>query len=138
MNFSSFLPSSRLMVAPLALVAGLLCTSAQAQTITKDVINTQGIRTSLIQPEGLCGAQSFEIEMERKGETWVLRESKFVNACEGLGAGLAAMIKGMEIEPVIQRLESIPACINSGATSSCPAQFAKALVKLKAATPKSI
>lgn len=130
-NFASIRRS--LMVAPLALAFSFLCTPAQAQVIEKDVLNAQGVRVAHIVADGVCGGQTFDVELERKGATWIMKHVKFNNACEGLGAGVSAAIKGMEIDEVISRFSPIVPC--PGSASSCPEQLAKGLKKLKAKNP---
>ncbi len=59
----------------------------------------------------------------------VIDEVSFVGGCHGNTQGVAALVRGMQIEEAIQRLEGID-CRGRG--TSCPDQLAKALRKIMA------
>jgi uncharacterized protein (TIGR03905 family) len=70
---------------------------------------------------GTC-ARAIEIELD--GE--YIKEVKFIGGCRGNTAGISALIKGMPIADVIDKLKGIP-CRNN---TSCPDQLALALEQL--------
>lgn len=74
-------------------------------------------------PEGVCARQ---IEIEADGDT--IKEVIFTRGCAGNASGVAALVKGQQIDDVIERLKGIE-CRNN---TSCPDQLAKALESLKA------
>lgn len=57
-------------------------------------------------------------------ENGVVQSVEFVGGCHGNTQGVAALVKGMEVEEAISRLEGID-CRGRG--TSCPDQLAKAL-----------
>ena len=57
-------------------------------------------------------------------ENGVIQSVEFVGGCHGNTQGVAALVKGMEVEDAISRLEGID-CRGRG--TSCPDQLAKAL-----------
>ncbi len=57
-----------------------------------------------------------------------ITDIKFTGGCNGNLKGISALVKGMEIEEVINRLENIKCGFKS---TSCPAQLAEALKQLK-------
>lgn len=118
------------------IAAACLCLPAFAQTIEKDVLDAKGVRHAHVIPEGTCGTQNFDIELEKTKNSWRMRRVQIHEACNGLSNGLSLAIEGMDIDEVIRRLEKAPPCAHHEAASSCPAQFAAALKKLKAKTPK--
>ena len=54
----------------------------------------------------------------------VVESVEFIGGCHGNTQGVAALVKGMKVEEVIERLEGID-CRGRG--TSCPDQLAKAL-----------
>lgn len=69
--------------------------------------------------KGTCSQQiNFEVE----GST--IKSVEFVGGCHGNTQGVAALVKGMDIQEAISRLEGID-CRGRG--TSCPDQLAKAL-----------
>lgn len=69
--------------------------------------------------KGTCSQQiNFEVE----GST--IKSVEFIGGCHGNTQGVAALVKGMDINEVISRLEGID-CRGRG--TSCPDQLAKAL-----------
>jgi uncharacterized protein (TIGR03905 family) len=71
---------------------------------------------------GTC-ARAIEIELD--GEC--IKEVKFIGGCRGNTAGISALIRGMSIDNVIEKLKGIP-CRNN---TSCPDQLAQALEQLR-------
>lgn len=70
-------------------------------------------------PQGVCSRViEFEIEDGRIGQV------SFVGGCPGNLQGIAALIKGMEVQEAISRLEGIR-CRDKA--TSCPDQLAAAL-----------
>ena len=57
-------------------------------------------------------------------ENGVIQSVEFVGGCHGNAQGVAALVKGMDVEEAISRLEGID-CRGRG--TSCPDQLAQAL-----------
>lgn len=70
-------------------------------------------------PTGVCSRQ-INIEVEDD----VVKSVQFVGGCNGNGQGIGALVAGMKVEDVIQRLSDIKC---GSRPTSCPAQLAKAL-----------
>lgn len=70
-------------------------------------------------PHGVC-ARKMLIEIE--GDT--LKSLQTIGGCHGNGQGVAALVRDMKIDDIIDRLEGI-SCNGKG--TSCPAQLAEAL-----------
>ncbi|MBO4349470.1 MAG: TIGR03905 family TSCPD domain-containing protein [Proteobacteria bacterium] len=71
------------------------------------------------EPQGVCSKyMSFEIE------DGIIKSFSVIGGCRGNLQGIKALIEGMKVEDVIQKLEGIR-CGSKG--SSCPDQIAKAL-----------
>jgi uncharacterized protein (TIGR03905 family) len=68
---------------------------------------------------GTC-ATAINLEVENG----IIQSVEFVGGCHGNTQGVAALVKGMEVEDAISRLEGID-CRGRG--TSCPDQLAKAL-----------
>ncbi len=73
---------------------------------------------------GVC-SRSIQIEIEND----ILKEVKYEGGCNGNLQGIGALVRGMQIDDVIQKLEGI--CCGFKKTS-CPAQLALALKQYKA------
>ena len=58
-------------------------------------------------------------------------EVSFLGGCNGNTQGLAALLKGMDIDEAIKRLEGIPCRGSRTGQTSCPDQLAKALKSLR-------
>ena len=71
------------------------------------------------QPSGVC-ARGIDFEIE--GNT--IKDVKFLGGCAGNTQGVAALIKGMDVNDAIARLKGIK-CGAKG--TSCPDQLSKAL-----------
>ncbi len=72
-------------------------------------------------PRGVCSRKIY-IELEDDKVVDV----KFVGGCNGNLQGIGALVKGMTVDEVIDRLEGIN-CGMKG--TSCPDQLAKALIE---------
>ena len=57
-------------------------------------------------------------------ENGIIQSVEFVGGCHGNAQGVAALVKGMDVEEAISRLEGID-CRGRG--TSCPDQLAQAL-----------
>ena len=74
-------------------------------------------------PRGVC-SQLMEIETE--GD--IVVSVKVTGGCSGNLQGIGSLVRGMEIDEVISRLEGIHCGFKS---TSCPDQLAKALRQLR-------
>jgi len=70
-------------------------------------------------PEQVCAK---EINFELEGN--VVTNVEFVGGCPGNALGLVSLVKGMEVDDVIAKLQGI---LCRHRTTSCPDQLAKAL-----------
>ena len=69
---------------------------------------------------GVCSRQiSIEISDDN-----VIESVKFLGGCNGNTQGISALVKGMDVEEAIERLEGIDC---GGRGTSCPDQLANAL-----------
>ena len=74
--------------------------------------------------QGTCSKLiSIEVDDDNR-----IAEVVFVGGCHGNTQGVAALVKGMDIDEAVHRLEGID-CHGKG--TSCPDQLAKALKTLK-------
>ncbi len=73
-----------------------------------------------------CGTCSREIIVET--EDGRIEGVCFIGGCSGNTQGVASLVRGMEIDEAIARLEGIDC---GGRGTSCPDQLAKALRKAK-------
>lgn len=71
------------------------------------------------QPEGVC-AKEIQFEVENH----IVQDVKFIGGCPGSATGVANLVKGMNVDDVITRLQGIP-CRHRD--TSCPDQLAQAL-----------
>ncbi len=72
-------------------------------------------------PKGVC---SRLITIETEGN--IIENVEFMGGCNGNLQGISSLVKGMDIEEAISRLENIRCGIKN---TSCPDQLAKALKK---------
>ena len=70
-------------------------------------------------PNGVCAS-----DIEVVVENGVVEDVKIVGGCDGNHKGLISLVKGMQIDEVIRRLEGI-SC--GRRTTSCPDQIAQTL-----------
>ena len=68
---------------------------------------------------GVC-SRSIDIELEDN----VIKSVSFYGGCNGNLKGIGALVEGMEIDDVIERLQDIKCGFKN---TSCPAQLAEAL-----------
>lgn len=74
-------------------------------------------------PKGVC---SRKIDIEVEGDT--LQDVAFTGGCNGNLKGIGSLVKGMKVDDVISRLDSIKCGFK---VTSCPAQLAEALKEYK-------
>ncbi len=74
-------------------------------------------------PSGVCSRRMI---IELDGD--IITGLKVDGGCNGNLQGIAALVKGMDIDSVIDKLKDIRCGVR---TTSCPAQLAKALEKIK-------
>ena len=72
---------------------------------------------------GVC-SRSIDIEIEDN----VIKSVSFMGGCNGNLKGIGALVEGMNIDEVIERLEDIKCGFKN---TSCPAQLAEALKSYK-------
>lgn len=72
---------------------------------------------------GVC-SRSIDIEVEDN----IVKDVSFVGGCNGNLKGIGALVRGMNIDDVIDKLESIKCGFKN---TSCPAQLANALKDYK-------
>ncbi len=70
-------------------------------------------------PQGVC-SRKINIEIE----DGVLKNVEYIGGCNGNLKGIAALVKGMKVEDVIEKLENIKCGMKN---TSCPDQLAQAL-----------
>lgn len=71
-------------------------------------------------PKGVC-SRSMEIEID---DNRVVVDVSILGGCNGNLKGISALVKGMKVEDVIDRLDGIRCGFKN---TSCPAQLAEAL-----------
>ena len=76
-------------------------------------------------PSNVCSR-----EMTVKYENGIILEVSVVGGCQGNLAGICSLIKGMEVEKVIERLEGIKCRGSRTQDTSCPDQLAINLKKI--------
>ena len=72
---------------------------------------------------GVC-SRSIDIEVEDN----IVKDVSFVGGCNGNLKGIGALVRGMNIDEVIDKLENIKCGFKN---TSCPAQLANALKDYK-------
>lgn len=70
-------------------------------------------------PHGVC-SRKIEVDIEDS----IIKEVKFTGGCSGNTQGVAALIKGLDVNDAIARLKGIRCGMRS---TSCPDQLAHAL-----------
>lgn len=70
-------------------------------------------------PVGVC-SQLIRVDVEDN----VIKDAEFVGGCSGNTQGVARLVKGMQVDEAISRLEGIKCGFKS---TSCPDQLAQAL-----------
>ena len=76
-------------------------------------------------PKGVC-SRKMVIEIE----DGILKDIQIIGGCSGNLQGISSLVKGMEIDEVIQRLEGTTCGMKA---TSCPDQLATALKEAKKA-----
>lgn len=74
-------------------------------------------------PSGVCSRRMI-IELDGN----IVTGLKVEGGCNGNLQGIAALVKGMDVDSVIDKLKDIRCGVRP---TSCPAQLAKALIKIK-------
>lgn len=74
-------------------------------------------------PRGVCSRQ-----MTVEAENGVITNVQVVGGCDGNLKGIMSLLKGMEVDRAIERMEGIRCGMK---TTSCPDQLANALKVLK-------
>lgn len=69
--------------------------------------------------KGVCASH---IELELEGE--IIKNVRFIGGCSGNTQGVAALVKGMNVNEAVKKLEGIKCGFKP---TSCPDQLAKAL-----------
>ena len=85
----------------------------------------EGVDIIQYQPKGVCAKM---IQISIKNE--IIQNVEVIGGCAGNLSGIGNLVKGMNINDVITRLQGIP-CGSS--PTSCPDQMTKALVAYKEA-----
>lgn len=70
-------------------------------------------------PQGVC-AQMIDVELE--GD--IIKSVEFIGGCAGNTQGVAALVKGMQVDEAIARIQGIRCGFKA---TSCPDQLANAL-----------
>ncbi|MBQ7047180.1 MAG: TIGR03905 family TSCPD domain-containing protein [Oscillospiraceae bacterium] len=71
--------------------------------------------------QGVC-SRIINIEVE----DGIVKDVEFIGGCNGNLKGIGALVKGMKVEDVIEKLENIKCGFKN---TSCPDQLAKALIE---------
>ena len=74
-------------------------------------------------PTGVC-SQLIRVELD--GDT--IKNVEFIGGCNGNTKGISSLVKGMNVQDAISRMEGITCGYK---TTSCPDQLAKALEEIK-------
>ena len=77
------------------------------------------------QPQGVC-CQLTQVQISEDG---IIENAEFFGGCNGNLQGIKALIKGMKIDDVIEKLQGTTC---GGKITSCPDQLAQCLVSYKA------
>ena len=88
--------------------------------IAYDNTNPQGTRVIEYMPQGVC-SRLIKIEVDANK---TIQNVAYFMGCSGNTQGIGALVKGMQVEEVIKRLEGIRC---GGKATSCPDQLAQAL-----------
>ena len=73
-------------------------------------------------PSGVC-SRLIILDVEND----IINDVEFIGGCNGNLKGISALIKGMNVEDVIEKLENIKC---GSKPTSCPAQLAEALKQI--------
>lgn len=78
-----------------------------------------GVDTVQYQPKGVC-AKMMQIRIKDD----IIQDVEFVGGCNGNLSGIGILVKGMNINDVIQKLQGLPC---GSRPTSCPDQLTKGL-----------
>ena len=85
-----------------------------------EIKNIDGIDVVQFQPRGVCcKMMNFKIKDD------ILIETDFMGGCNGNLKGIGVLVKGMNINEIIQKLQGLPCGVRP---TSCPDQLTKGLV----------
>lgn len=84
-----------------------------------EIRNVDGIDVVRYQPEGVCSKL-----MQIKIKDNIITDFETVGGCSGNLRGIGSLVKGMNINEVITRLQGLPC---GSRPTSCPDQLSKAL-----------
>lgn len=73
------------------------------------------------QPQGVC-SRLIKVDVSDN----VIKDVEFIGGCNGNLKGISSLVKGMDVQEAISRMEGITCGFKS---TSCPDQLAKALKK---------
>lgn len=74
-------------------------------------------------PNGVCSSR-IDLEIENN----IIKDVKVIGGCPGNSQGIRALVIGMDVDTVIDKLKGIRC---GGKTTSCPDQLSKALEAYK-------
>lgn len=83
------------------------------------------------QPQGVC-CRVMQVQISDDG---IVEDAEFLGGCNGNLKGIKALIKGMKVDEVIERLEGIQC---GGKPTSCPDQLTKCLVAYKTSVASDV
>ena len=83
----------------------------------------ENIGLSVHMDSSIGGVCSRQISIEISDDN-IIESVKFLGGCNGNTQGISALVKGMDVEEAIERLEGIDC---GGRGTSCPDQLANAL-----------
>lgn len=93
---------------------------ASREQIVFDSVNKNGIRVVEFMPMGVC-AQLIHIEIDANK---TIHKVAFMGGCSGNTQGIASLVRGMDANEVIRRLDGIRC---GQKQTSCPDQLAQVL-----------
>ena len=76
--------------------------------------------THTFRPQGVC-AQQMKVEVDEQG---IIRDLQVMGGCHGNLQGIASLLKGMNVDEAISRLQGIRCGMKP---TSCPDQISKGL-----------
>lgn len=85
--------------------------------------NVDGLDIVQFQPEGVCCKM-----MQLKIRNNIVEDVEFLGGCNGNLGGIGVLIKGMDINSIISKLEGLPC---GSRPTSCPDQLTKGLTAYK-------
>lgn len=91
--------------------------------ITYYILGKKEEDTMTYKTQGVC-SQQIDIDVK----DGIIQSVQFTGGCNGNTQGVAALVKGMEVEEAIRRLKGIRCGFKA---TSCPDQLARALESMK-------